>query len=176
MKPFPVHTVLCRHSPSVRTHSSTARGEGKRRTSSSASCGLPWWNWTINISPNLPSLSVTTLQPETCFCPLILYQQLFSPLELLLHFSTPLLPCVFTCSLGFNKEKSQALPAWAGLYFSVYVTTCQWLLDKVVCAACLPYPCQPLSTLTWESFAFVWMGFNLNWREEPVRNTRKFLS
>lgn len=130
-------------------------GEEEQKRSSAVCYRLPWWNWTINILPSLPSLSVTALQLETCLCPLILYQQLFSPLEVLLGFSVLVLTYVFTCYLGFKKEKPQNLPACAGLYFSMYVTMYHRLLDKVICACCLQYPCQPLRTLT--CFTPVWV-------------------
>ena len=148
------HQVFCRCTASLSEHTGTRWGGEEKQRSSAACCTLPWWNWTINILPNLPSLSVTTLQLETCLCPLILYQQLFSPSEVLLSFSIPVLTYAFTCHLGFKKEKPQNVPACAGLYFSMCVTMYQWLLDKVVCACCLQYP---LWTLTCECFTPIWV-------------------
>lgn len=83
--------VFCQCTASLSEHTGTLWGGEEKQRSSAACCRLPWWNWTINILPNLPSLSVTTLQLETCLCSLILYQQLFSPLEVLLSFSVPIL-------------------------------------------------------------------------------------
>lgn len=125
-------------------------------------------------SAKYPSLSVTILHLETSLLSINLVSVVVLSLGGRSQFVFQFL-CIHSCAIRALKKRNLKTCLSVLLYISPCKVVCisgfwrrQFVL--IVCDA------LPASLSTDLGMVQCSMGLNLNWREKPVRNTRKFLS